>query len=652
MIWRAPTDPRLLFRVDPIPFESPRGYLCRVASAHGCGSPLWLLRLAGLSRHTMALHGKERTHRVAHVLRLDPEEWLAMSYRSIKETGRGGERIFYGRRVSAGQFNYQRFRICPTCLRERPVWWAVWDLALVAACPFHRHLLINQCPGCKKKLSWLRPAVERCRCGVDFRTLTAETANPELVAMSTLIYRAAGLTSGAGTELELTNWNFPSELARLPLDSLLRLIRFLGLTGEKQGFRRKQRPFRTGNLVTAIRAVETATATLKDWPQSFRRMLRGMVPEGVANAATLTFTDVFGNFYFHLFRFFPRNEFGFLHEAFEAFVLEDWNGMLRAHHRYLSVDTREKSAWISASEARKKAGIAPPEMEDLIRKGKLERTFVKMPRARSITECWIKRASLERWIKTRDAELGRYMSCPATCRALGLQGCTILRVAQAGLIRYVRGLVRQYPRGVFFLQEDVMKIKSAFEKQALPVRDYSKPGELASLRHARAYLVPAVIRAVVDGTLVPAAYTDRFPGITGYLFPANQIRMYRSAVGVQTPSQGFLTYSEAASRLGFGNAYIIAGLVAQGILGGSAELQSTRSKLVPAAELERFLSQHIRVKALAQDFGVTDAWLNRYLRKSGTQMLVVPAGAGRRTRFLRKEVAAALRISPPSSSHR
>ena len=33
---------RLLFRVDPLPRESPRGYLCRVAEAHGYWGPLAL----------------------------------------------------------------------------------------------------------------------------------------------------------------------------------------------------------------------------------------------------------------------------------------------------------------------------------------------------------------------------------------------------------------------------------------------------------------------------------------------------------------------------------------------------------------------------------------------------------------------------------
>jgi hypothetical protein len=40
---------RVLFRVDPLPRESPRGYLCRVAHAHRYGGPLSLLQIAGLS---------------------------------------------------------------------------------------------------------------------------------------------------------------------------------------------------------------------------------------------------------------------------------------------------------------------------------------------------------------------------------------------------------------------------------------------------------------------------------------------------------------------------------------------------------------------------------------------------------------------------
>jgi hypothetical protein len=64
------------------------------------------------------------------------------------------------------------------------------------------------------------------------------------------------------------------------------------------------------------------------------------------------------------------------------------------------------------------------------------------------------------------------------------------------------------------------------------VKAYSKPGELLALRHAmKNYLsrdlgLAAVIRAVVDGSLVSVGYTNRFRWITGYLFVSEDLRNY------------------------------------------------------------------------------------------------------------------------------
>jgi len=38
-------------------------------------------------------------------------------------------------------------------------------------------------------------------------------------------------------------------------------------------------------------------------------------------------TNVFGNLYRHLFQVLPGNDFGFLHDAFEKFVVEDWKDL-------------------------------------------------------------------------------------------------------------------------------------------------------------------------------------------------------------------------------------------------------------------------------------------------------------------------------------
>ncbi len=49
-----------------------------------------------------------------------------------------------------------------------------------------------------------------------------------------------------------------------------------------------------------------------------------MLPPDPHNPATLNFSEIFGNFYRHLFRVLPRREFGFLHDVFERFVIEEW----------------------------------------------------------------------------------------------------------------------------------------------------------------------------------------------------------------------------------------------------------------------------------------------------------------------------------------
>ena len=43
-----------------------------------------------------------------------------MCYRHIGGRNRFDQRSFYGQRISADDLNYERPRICPRCLKERP----------------------------------------------------------------------------------------------------------------------------------------------------------------------------------------------------------------------------------------------------------------------------------------------------------------------------------------------------------------------------------------------------------------------------------------------------------------------------------------------------------------------------------------------------
>jgi hypothetical protein len=247
------------------------------------------------------------------------------------------------------------------------------------------------------------------------------------------------------------------------------------------------------------------------------------------------------------------------------------------------------------------------------------------------------------------------MPRPEAMAALGLTHRTIVSVAASGVIRYVKGPERNFPaRCFFFLREDVINIKAAFENHSVPMLAYSKPGKFIALRHGvKNYLghgsgLAAVIRAVLEGRLVPVGCAKRFRGITGYLFAARDLRRYRPMSGVDATADDLINYREAAALLGV-ELREIRGLVAGGILHDAVEYQFGLSKLLAAADVQRFTENYVAVSALAKRRRLNTIALFRYLSKLGTPLLSVPLPekGTRHASFLRRDLACQIQI--PSS---
>jgi hypothetical protein len=111
-----------------------------------------------------------------------------------------------------------------------------------------------------------------------------------------------------------------------------------------------------------------------------------MLPLEIADPAALNFSEIFGNFYRHLFRVLPRSEFGFLHDVFERFAIEDWPGLIRGQHRYFSAAVRQSSHWVTANEAEVIAHTAGGRIWDLARQGQIGAMFLNVRRGGSRTE--------------------------------------------------------------------------------------------------------------------------------------------------------------------------------------------------------------------------------------------------------------------------
>jgi hypothetical protein len=642
---------RLLFRVEPVHGESPRGYLCRVASEHGYSSPAWLAQVAGLQ--PSGLDRDEAIRQLSYTLRLEPDEWHAMCYPRVASAS--PQRSFCGKRISTDDLNYGQPRLCSVCLRERPIWWAAWDLALVVACPAHRCLLTDQCLGCQQKIAWERPAVYRCQCGFDFRRLPPEPADPDLIAINAAIYCAAEFPPAQRIDRKVAALRHPAELARLKLGPLLRLILFMGSIKGGKALRRKQRPFTSTSLAAATEVCRSASELLHDWPRPFREALRRMIPQD-GDPALLNFNETFGNFYRHLFQVLPRSEFGFLHEVFETFVAEDWPGLIRGQHRYFSATVRRRSPWVALNVAERIARTTDDRLAGLVRQGQLDGILVRVPGGVGRTECWIRKGSLERWIGERDRELARYMTRPQAERALGLKYGTVMALAHAGVIHSVEGPDSYFPAGFHFLREDIIGIKHAFENNSVPEQEYLTGGTLVALRHAlKNYLgryvgLPAVIRAVVNGDLAPVGYTRRFPGITGYLFWSDQLRRYRPVPGISMPGEqeeGFLNYGETGALLGVPRT-VIRGLVEQGVL-TALPTGNGLAKLVPARDVQRFADEYLSSPQVAKLLNLGIRSVPGFLHQAGVPVLSIPVPGKGQARFVRKEIAGRLGIGHAGS---
>jgi hypothetical protein len=141
-------------------------------------------------------------------------------------------------------------------LPERSIWWAVWDLGLVVACPVHGCLLLNQCAACKRKIAWERPAVHQCRCGFDLREISADPADPDLVALNAIIYRAAKSTQIQMCEIDVDDFDFPPELHHLKL-LLARLTKGASCDGNSGRFAPRISHLRLQSAMAQSRCCET-----------------------------------------------------------------------------------------------------------------------------------------------------------------------------------------------------------------------------------------------------------------------------------------------------------------------------------------------------------------------------------------------------------
>lgn len=221
---------KLLRTPRPYPDESFMSYLFRLTKQNGYDSISWILTMAGINKSF--LNGNLYCRKpidfttLSKMVDIDSTIFDNMLFYPIlhEEPTHCNKYAFNGHMLIRRMFNFYNNKICPYCLQELGYVHKAWNLSAVTACPFHRCILIDQCPKCKYHLNWKRNHISICECKYDWCDIHPEQIDEKEIALSTEIYSRCGFIS---TDKSKSKTLYPNPLNVLDLQDMLSIIYFV-----------------------------------------------------------------------------------------------------------------------------------------------------------------------------------------------------------------------------------------------------------------------------------------------------------------------------------------------------------------------------------------------------------------------------------------
>lgn len=351
---------RLLIRPAPYPDEAIVGYLCRLSNSNG------FTGLRELHRYVLAFGEGDAKYGVATAAGVPLSQIQRLlgpypSYWHVVGNLAG---------LATADFNQQTLRWCPECLREAPYLRSSWTTKLVCHCPRHHRRLLDRCPACGSVVRLAKGAFPRCVCGEKL------AASAQQDALSSSEAKLLDRLHGA---IERAERNFTVELSAA---SLIRLIRYLGQFEDGQA---PERPGQLGDLHeldVARKVFSRAAVLLDDWPTNFNQLL----------AATLQNRPVspslkmsFGRLYRLIYKDLEAPCFGFVREAFEGFIKDQWWGIICRRNRHLSRDALAGHPRLTLRQAAESLGVGEKVLRHLADASVVDVVQARTPKGRIST---------------------------------------------------------------------------------------------------------------------------------------------------------------------------------------------------------------------------------------------------------------------------
>ena len=302
----------LVVTPKPMPFESYKGYILRVAEANGYRSIHGMLRHAGMTENEI----RSATPDPENLKRLVGSDLPEFDFLSEK-TKHSRYQVLSGHRIPSLYLRSKHTRVCPCCIADKGYISSFTELKYAVVCPEHKIETIEQCPSCHKGLDVFRPGLAKCQCGHDFKHAKArEVTNHAVIGLMHIL--KSKLENQVLDYSLLESLGFPVEaIVKLSLNTMLSLL-----------YRLEGRSVDAKPNSDLMATITLAASIFTNWPRGFHQYLEEMqAPQ--ANMASTGLRKQFLPLYETLFKNgLPKDEVAFMHQAFVEFGQSQWRKAL------------------------------------------------------------------------------------------------------------------------------------------------------------------------------------------------------------------------------------------------------------------------------------------------------------------------------------
>lgn len=241
---------------------------------------------------------------------------------------------------------------------------------MVCHCERHQTKLQERCPVCGGAQSPAGSNFRSCLCGE--RLSVANELDAPTISEIKLLGRLHFAFDGrhgndAFEQLNSSAW--------------VRLIRYLG---QFEDGREPGRPGQLGNLHdldVAGRVFFRAAVLLDAWPANFNRLLESTLKN---RPMSPSLRKSFGRLYRLVYRDLADPSFGFIREAFEAFINDAWWGTVCKRNRGLSAAVQAQHPRLTLRQAADSLGIGKKTLKHLVQASVIEATEAKTTNGRTL----------------------------------------------------------------------------------------------------------------------------------------------------------------------------------------------------------------------------------------------------------------------------